>query len=351
VACPCALALAVPFIYGNALRVLSNMGIFVKNDLALRKLSFINHIIFDKTGTITLDSEKNINYVGEVLSEEETAVTHAVCFQSTHPLSIRLEKLLRRKTILYPQSYNEITGKGLVAHVDGMDIKLGSSKLIEVPSNIKYDDSIVHLEINGKYKGYFLFKSNYRPFLKRQIAELQKDYYIDLISGDNDAEKIILQETFNNKGNLVFNLSPFDKVEYIKKIKRLGIKKVLMIGDGLNDSGALKESDLGIAIAANESNFTPASDIIIAADKFQDINNLLKFSKAIYKALKVALLIAVLYNIVGLAFAITGNLSPIVAAILMPASSISIVIYGIGTSYYLYDKHFKSSANLNHKSK
>lgn len=153
-----------------------------------------------------------------------------------------------------------------------------------------------------------------------------------LLSGDNDNEKELLMQYFNDESNLYFNQSPVDKLEKIKSLQSSG-KTVLMIGDGLNDAGALKQSDIGISVTENINSFSPACDGILESNSFNKLYDLIKFSKTSTNIVKISFLISFLYNIIGLSFAVQGTLSPLIAAILMPISSISVVIFTtVGTN-------------------
>ena len=135
-----------------------------------------------------------------------------------------------------------------------------------------------------------------------------------------------LLKFFNNESQLFFDQSPEQKLNYIKNLQSAG-RKVLMIGDGLNDAGALKQSDVGIAVTEDTGSFSPASDAILDADKFNFLPKFIKFSKTSVYIIFISFAISFIYNVIGLGFAVQGLLSPIVAAILMPISSISVVVF------------------------
>jgi Cu+-exporting ATPase len=147
-----------------------------------------------------------------------------------------------------------------------------------------------------------------------------------LISGDNDSEKDRLRNIFPEGTSLRFNLSPQDKLAYIKDQNEKG-KKVLMVGDGLNDAGALTESHAGITIADDIYHFSPACDAILDSSKFRMLHKFIRFTGTSMVVVRISFAISFLYNLIGLYFAVQGWLTPIFAAILMPVSSISVVAF------------------------
>ena len=135
-----------------------------------------------------------------------------------------------------------------------------------------------------------------------------------------------MKKLLPTKTKLIFNQKPEDKLAFIKYHQSEGAK-VLMIGDGLHDSGALAQSDVGIAISEDVNVFSPACDAILDASKFEQLYTFITASKSAIKIIKWSFVLSFFYNIIGLSFAVTGQLEPVVAAILMPLSSISIVIF------------------------
>jgi Cu+-exporting ATPase len=174
--------------------------------------------------------------------------------------------------------------------------------------------------------GSFSVSNHYRIGLDNTIQQLKKDnYQLHLLSGDHDAEKNNLQRLFGKEAILHFQQSPQQKLTYIQALQA-NKKNVLMLGDGLNDAGALMQSNVGIAVSENTAQFTPACDAILDGSQVNKLNSFLEFAKAGKTIVAASFILSILYNFVGLSFAVSAHLSPMVAAILMPASSISIVL-------------------------
>lgn len=335
IACPCALALSIPFIYGNMIRLLARRGIFLKSSGVVEQLSKIDLIVFDKTGTLTNDADKKVHYSGEALNFMERKWVHAVCFQSIHPLSMALEKLLRPDVILLTESFEEIAGLGMKGEVDGHRIKIGSAKFLGVDSGNNDQDTRVFIEIDGHLKGYYTFKHSFRAKLQDIVSDLKNlNYNLALLSGDTDKNRSELVEYFGLDFEMHFKQNPADKMSKIKSWQNEP-HQVAMIGDGLNDTAALRQSDVGIVITDDVNNFTPEGDVVFASSNFSKIGKFFYLGKAVKKLVIGAYSLAFLYNVVGLSFAVSGQLSPVIAAILMPISSVTIVFYAlISTSIF-----------------
>ncbi len=331
VACPCALLLSNSFTNGNVLRILGNNKFYLRNAQAIEEMANADHIVFDKTGTLTTTEEQDIRYSGKHLSDELTGQIAALAAQSTHPLS----KLLAKQAVHYGkytvQQFHELTGKGISGIVDQQIIALGSAEFVTGRATRQMNGSSVYVSVDGELMGFYTIRNHYRPAIFKQILQLKKSYRISILSGDNESEKNILQKELGDDVQLHFYQKPEDKLRYIKRLQEKG-HKVIMVGDGLNDAGALKQSDAGIAATESTNNFTPASDGILEADKLRRLSSYLLFTKANKKVVIASFVLSILYNIVGLSFALQGILSPLVAAILMPSSSISIILLTFGAS-------------------
>ncbi len=337
IACPCAIALSAPFTFGNVLRILGKKKFYLKNASVIEQLANINTIIFDKTGTITANKETTISYEGLNLSDDEESLLKSTLRGSNHPLSRSLYNLLNEHDIISLDHFEEHLGKGIEANYQNQNIKIGSAPFVGFKTDTATLNTAVHISTNNQYKGKFTFYNKYRKGLSKLFNRLKKDYDLVILSGDNAGEKDNLTKLLPTKTKLLFNQKPEDKLEYIKYHQTEGAK-VLMIGDGLNDAGALAQSDVGIAISENVNVFSPACDAILDASKFNQLYNYINVSKSAIKIIKWSFLLSFIYNIIGLYFAVTGQLEPVVAAILMPLSSISIVAFTTITTNVLTRK-------------
>ncbi|MBL7890261.1 MAG: heavy metal translocating P-type ATPase metal-binding domain-containing protein [Bacteroidia bacterium] len=334
VACQCALLLSSTFTNGNILRILGRNKFYLKNADIIEKIAESDTIVFDKTGTITQNKEALVEYSGKRLTEVEQQLIRSLVIQSTHPLSKRILESLPLSKIIEPKDYREIAGKGIEAIIDGYKVRLGSESFIthsSTSSTTNNAASSVFLEIEGEVYGKFTIKNQYREGLNTLIQSLESDYSLALLSGDNDAEKKVLEKLFPLNSDLNFTQSPADKLNYIKQLQENN-HQVIMIGDGLNDAGALKQSDVGIAVSDDVNNFSPACDAIIDGSKFNDLTTFIQFAKAGKKIIIASFGVSLIYNSIGLGLAVQGTLSPVMAAILMPLSSITIVLFTTGLS-------------------
>ncbi len=325
VACPCALALTAPFTLGNVLRIMGNRKLYLKNAIVVEQLAKVNTIVFDKTGTITTHKKSAIIQEG-TFSEEDLTLLKNALRGSNHPLSRRLYDYLPETEKAIVSHFEEITGKGIQAIVKGKQIKIGSAQFTGLSDDNLLKQTKVHISIDGEYSGKFVFENQYRDGLQTLFETLSKEYELKILSGDNEGEKEALEELLPLGTELVFNQKPEQKLAFIEHLQQQG-KNVLMIGDGLNDAGALAQSDIGISISENVNVFSPACDGILDASQFEKIAFFLNYSKNAMKTIYRSFGLSLLYNVVGLSFAVTGNLHPIVAAIIMPLSTITIVSF------------------------
>lgn len=336
VACPCALALTVPFSYGNILRILGRKSFYLKNVQVIDRIQQVDEIIFDKTGTITNNKKMTATNIGRTLTSKEAFLIKSAVFQSNHPMSKAIFHHL--EDIDYTTevaSFEEFTGKGTHTVVDGHEVVLGSAAYVS--GDDQRQEQGVFVSIDGQYVTRFQIENTLRDGLIELVNTLGKKYGVTMLSGDNDKDKDRLEVIFPAPMRMIFHQKPIDKLNYVKQRQDKG-HKVIMIGDGLNDAGALMQSDVGIVISEDANNFTPACDAILDARAFPKLLDYLTKLKQARKLIIGAFILAFIYNVAGLYFAVRGELSPIVAAILMPASSITVMVYGLLASTFLFRK-------------
>lgn len=324
VACPCALALSKPFTYGNITRILGRKGLYLKDAGVIETLNETTDLVFDKTGTLTSSTDRIVTYEGRELSNEEKSALLTVVSASSHPLSRAIAFQLKSEGISAeePDTFEEIAGEGIRGTFNNLRFIIGKAAF--VTGKKENTETDVFVAINGSFAGKFAVASRFRNGIFESLRDISKSHRVHILSGDTEKDASILREEVPEITSLEFRQSPADKREFIEKLKKEN-KTVLMVGDGLNDAGALKTADIGIAISEDVFRFTPGSDAIINADSLVNLKSLLKISRFSKQILSICYGFSILYNIAGLSFAITGNLTPLVAAILMPISSITIV--------------------------
>ncbi|HKK74825.1 MAG TPA: heavy metal translocating P-type ATPase metal-binding domain-containing protein [Saprospiraceae bacterium] len=331
IACPCAVALAIPFIFGNVLSILGRQQFFMKNTNVIEALDNISAVIFDKTGTLTNRKEAQVSYWGAALGAAEKAALYALSNPSNHPKSQAIAHFLSEDIDLLPKTtdWSETTGKGVAALIGNQAYQLGSGSWLGVDAG---QEGGVFWSKKEEVQGAFQVQQSLREGTDQLFAYWRPKAEIHLLSGDNPRDANLFSQLLPPE-RLHFQQSPHDKLAFIQEKQKR--HQVLMFGDGLNDAGALKQSDVGIVITENTNNFTPASDAILAAEQFDQLPRFLAFAKKSIRLVYGAYGFAFIYNIIGLSFAVQGTLSPVIAAILMPLSSISIALYGLLSSSYL----------------
>ncbi len=350
IACPCALSLSFPFAMGNGLRRLGQQKFYLKNADVIEQLAVCDTIVFDKTGTLTGVNERRsdasvsecaaVRRFGErmpglqkrpggvvesflvPLTGYERSLVAGVVRQSAHPLSRQLARQLADAPTLSVEAFTEVAGHGVQAVVDGWVVKVGKASFVTTDQPTTTEtETTVHISIEHEYRGSFSFPVNYRPGLDALLTELAKTYPLYLLSGDNTsaASNPQLARWFSPE-RMTFNCPPQAKLDQVRALQAQG-HRVLMIGDGLNDAGALKQADVGIAITDDTIQFTPASDAILDASSLTQLADFLRYSRFGMNLVRFSFGVSVCYNLVGLSYALTGHLSPLVAAVLMPVSS------------------------------
>lgn len=333
IACPCALALSTPFTMSAALSIFDKNKFYLKNTTVVEQLAQIDTIVFDKTGTITCPDNGKLTFLGEITPSQKILIASLVR-HSSHFLSQRIYRSLNISTTQSVINFNEITGQGICGIINTQEIRIGKLDFVIPDNHIKSSNRTeVHVSINKVYIGAYLFDQQYRDQLSETVSSLQKQHQIHLLSGDNSNEKPTLKAIFGEKTPLYFEQNPLNKLEYIKHLQGRG-NHVMMLGDGLNDAGALRQSNLGIAITENINNFTPGSDAILDASSFHKLPLFKKFAQKTVQIVHASFIISLIYNVIGLSYAVQGNMSPLVAAVLMPLSTVTIISFTSLATYF-----------------
>jgi Cu+-exporting ATPase len=335
VACPCALALAAPFAFGTAQRLLGRAGIFLKRPQAIETLARVNSVVFDKTGTLTLPGRSAVKWEGRFLTDTERSIAAALAGQSTHPLAVRVRHALGRVAGGFAVTgFVDEPGGGMKGTVGGRPVALGSARWLrrqgvavdEAPSS---SGSRVWLGIDGECLGTFQVTHAMRPETPGIVSHLGASAELALVSGDNEREREQFAPVFGPDTTLRFNQSPLDKLEFVRSRQAAG-RTVMMVGDGLNDAGALRHSDVGVAVVEDLGTFSPASEMILESNRLGRLPAVREFAGGVVRIVYICIGVSCLYNVVGVTLAARGLLAPWICAILMPLSSASVVTLASG---------------------
>jgi Cu+-exporting ATPase len=325
IACPCALALAAPFAYGTMQRLLAKTGYYFRGPAVVERLGRVDTFVFDKTGTLTgegsttelrLEAGRNPYFEGVFL---------AMARQSNHPRSQAIVNALTsgeapsRSIRVGP--VEETVGGGLRLEHQGREFLIGS------PTFCGYDnyetgtfslvDGLLHFRLLPQ-------KTKLRAGVGELLHEIGATGDTWLLSGDQPLTDQFWLEYFRPP-QVLFRQTPFDKRRHVNELQAKGAH-LLMVGDGLNDAGALAAATVGLAVNEDEARFNPACDGIVRADRLVALPTVIRAASRMKWVLALTYLLAFAYNVVGLSYAVTGALSPVIAAILMPLSSVTIVV-------------------------
>ncbi|KAB2669759.1 MAG: HAD-IC family P-type ATPase [Verrucomicrobia bacterium] len=332
VACPCALALAAPFTLGTAQRVLGRRGIFLRNSSVIESMARVDAVVFDKTGTLTQPRRGDDAFSGPALDPVEAAAVRAVAEQSMHPLSRQVAALLAAGGELpVIMGFEESPGNGTRARAGEREVRLGSARWLRatgigVPDGAEGAGNEVWLALDGRVRGVFRLGSAVRPGIPGMLAGLGRRCRIALLSGDQPRERESFRRLFGDGAPLQFGQGPAEKLRFVRELQESGAR-VMMVGDGLNDAGALRQGDVGMAVVEDVAAFSPASDVIVEASRVACLADVLEYSRRVVRVVRQGFLVSALYNAAGLAIAASGRLSPFVCAVLMPLSSATVVVF------------------------
>jgi len=338
IACPCALGLATPTAIMVGTGLGAKLGILIKNGEVLENTKQITDIVFDKTGTITtgkfsIKDEKLFNNNEKLFKEYVLSVES----KSEHPIAKALTDYLKDYKILTTvTNFNNKSGFGVSAEIDGTNIIIGNRKLIEsekikdttILEEIKdlelSGNTVVIVAFNNIIAGYFSLSDTIKPNAKKIVSDLKRNgINTYLLTGDNlVAAELIGKEL--GISNIIANALPEDKINLIDKLQKEG-KIVAMVGDGINDSPALTKANIGIAIGSGTDIAIESADIVIANNDLEKIISAIIISKKTISKIKQNLFWAFIYNIIGIPLAAFGLLNPMIGALAMSLSSVSVI--------------------------
>ena len=323
IACPCALALSSPFTLAAVLSIFDRNKFYLKNTSVIEELARIDTFVFDKTGTITNPEAADLHFQGTITADQKQLVAD-LARNSGHPLSRELVKWIDMPVKYGVMSYKEMVGRGISGLVNGHEVRLGNATFLGIEH--LQESSAVLVMLDGIFLGTFKAAQQWRPGFKGLIQKMGNQADLHLLSGDRDHDRQSLIPFFPRVQQMHFQQSPQNKLDYITNLQHFG-NKVLMFGDGLNDAGALRQSDLGVAVTDNINNFTPGCDAILDGASFAKIPQFIQQAKDAVKVIHFSFVISLIYNFLGLFFAVQGILSPLIAAILMPVSTVTIILF------------------------
>jgi P-type Cu+ transporter len=336
VACPCALTLSAPIALGTAMGLLGGRGLYLKQPGVVLDLSRIDAVVFDKTGTLTSGLQRAVVEVSGI-SERAWALVRHLARESAHPVSAAIARhptvrgggaaatpaaSVRAVPLPRPRAVCEVVGQGLTGTIAGIRVAIGSSAFVTRLTGRTPRGSGDTVVAAGDECGWVRMSSASRPGIEAAAAALAREHDLFLVSGDLGTDWARWSRLFGP--HMHFRQSPADKLAFVGAAQERG-RHVLMVGDGLNDAGALAVADVGLAVSDETACIVPACDGVIAGDRLADLPAFLRFARCARRVVLACFAVSVVYNVGGLTLALTGSLTPLTAAILMPLSSLTII--------------------------
>jgi P-type Cu+ transporter len=332
IACPCALTLAAPVTLGTAMSQLAPRGLFLKEPAVALDLSRIDTIVFDKTGTLT---------GGDALADPPADVSDVdwrhvrrLAAESAHPVSRAIGGGKGASGSVV--DCVEVAGAGLRGVVDGCDVAIGTPAFVSATTGARIDpDAAVSgaaLAIGGRFRGWVRLSATVRSGVERAVAALARTHDVWLLSGDSGVDAPRWATFFGDR--LRYRQSPEDKLAFVQARTAAG-GHVMMVGDGLNDAGALAAADVGLAVSDDTACLAPACDALIRGRALAELPALLRYARQARQVIVLCFAVSVVYNVLGLALALQGRLTPLATAVLMPVSSLTVIGLSAGAMRWL----------------
>lgn len=323
ITCPCALGLAVPMVQVVAARRLFENGIMIKDGGALERLAEVDTVVFDKTGTLTLGNPRVVN--ADMIAPATLALAGAVAAYSRHPYSRALAAAV--PTAQAPIAFDDVSehpGCGMEARLGGSVLRLGRPEwALADTSNMDLDGSSVVLSRDGQCVADFRFEDRLRTGAAETVDDLKRDgLAVEVVSGDRETPVRTLAA---GMGVSYFaGVLPGGKAAHVAELASAG-KKVLMVGDGLNDTPALMAAHASMAPASAADVGRNAADLVFLREDLSAVSQAIAVSREAGHLVRQNLALAVGYNLIAVPIAIMGHVTPLVAAIAMSGSSIVVV--------------------------
>jgi len=328
VACPCALSLAMPFATHAGMQELAKRGVYIRRPDTLQELAGLQAIVFDKTGTLTDSNNLLATWQGDLLSNVDEKVIGWMARQSAHPLSQALSNQLHVDAPSpLPYAFVDFSGDGLQAMWNGKMYRLGSAKFTNTKQ--QKEGTWVYIQIGGQPVGGFKFQQNIRPGIRDMLLALgNQKLTLALLSGDEKRQAHFLAP-YLGKAEIVMEATPLQKLKYIESLTKKGLRTA-MVGDGMNDAGGFAAAHVGIAVREQLNNFSPSCDVIVEAEQLYTLPKVLRYTQKVMQGVGAGFALSLVFNALSLTLAMGGALSPMLAAFLMPVSSLSVVFFTIG---------------------
>lgn len=322
ITCPCALGLAVPAVTTAASGQLFSKGLLMKSSTALERLAEVDHVVFDKTGTLTTGLPKLVNDID--MNDEERSILYALSNASKHPLARVLAQTLKQQgaELVALESIQEVPGLGVEAKFQNDIVRLGRADWVGAISGARtatfyHRGNVEAVEIE--------FVDNLRNGAQRLIAEFYDlGISVEILSGDTATAVIDVADQLKIS-NFSAGVTPVEKYDRLRSLKADG-QRVLMIGDGLNDTAALAEAHVSISPSSALDAARSASDIVFLGENLDQLVGLIPLATASQKRIKENFRIATFYNVIAVPVAIAGFATPLIAALAMSLSSISVTL-------------------------
>ncbi len=345
ITCPCAFGLATPMAVAVATGVSAKNGILVKNGTVLETLQSIQHFVFDKTGTLTKGKMKLVDYQLVAEEDEKSLLLDVASIEqlSEHSLGRAIAENVREsfglsiKELKDVEGFKALPGKGVRACSEGVEFQIGTAKWltelgIELSESLQalaqeraeLAQTVIWVAKQNRLVGLLFLEDEIRPEAAELIKRLkEKGKQVTLLSGDLQVVADCVARQLGGM-EVIAEVLPEDKNKVIQKLQAQG-QKVAMVGDGVNDAPALVRADVGIALGSGTDVSMDSADIVLMNNELMAVDTALELSARTLKTIKQNIISSFAYNIIMVPLAVAGTLTPLIAAITMPLSSLVVI--------------------------